>query len=116
MRHHGIGTRAGDPHVLAGLHWRVGLAPFVDLTVAIDVEHPGRPALRLSGIAGLVPYRAVDPAGDLTGTGEPQRVIGVVAELRMVSAEACVDKAVLHRLGIEHRHLAPRAVEWEHLG
>src|SRR5262249_60315665 len=68
------------------------------------------------GAAGFVPRLGVDPAGDHSGAGEPQRVVGVVAELRMVRPETSIDEAVLHRLGIEHRHLTPRLLEWKHLG
>src|SRR5262245_62806683 len=75
VRHHGVGTRARDSHVLARLRRLSWLAPFVDLAVAAGVEHERRPALRLGGIAGLVPHLGVDPAGDHSAAGEPQRVV-----------------------------------------
>src|SRR5262245_7291857 len=62
VRHHGVGTRAGDPHVLVRLRRLARLGPFVDLTVAVGVEHERRPALCLGGIASLVPNLSVDPA------------------------------------------------------
>ena len=67
-------------------------------------------------IAGLVEHLGVDPAGHRAGAAEPQRIVGVIAELRVMRAEAGVDEGVLHRLGIEHRHLARRLLEREHLG
>ena len=116
MRHHRIRTRARDARVLARLGRLARLGPFVDLAVAIGIEHPRRPALRLGGVAGLIPNLRVDPAGHGTAAGEPKRVVGVIAELRVVRAEASVDEAVLHRLGIEHRDLTSGAVEREYLG
>src|SRR5262249_13293770 len=98
---------------LRRLSW---LGPFVDLAVAVGVKHEWRPALCLGGIAGLVPHLGVDPAGYHAGAGEPQCVVGVVAELRMVSPEASIDEAVLHCLGIEHRYLPPRLLERKHFG
>jgi hypothetical protein len=85
-----------------------GLDIIVALAVAVDVEHERRPTLRLRRIAGLVEHLGVDPAGNWAGAAEPQRVIGVVAELKVVGGKAGVDEAVLHRLGVEHRHLACR--------
>src|SRR4030095_11736573 len=54
IRHHGVGARAaGDAHVLAGVHWLIGLDIFVAFAVAIGVENERRPALRLGRIARL---------------------------------------------------------------
>ena len=55
MRHHRVGARAGDPHVLVCLRRRARLRVFVDLAVAVGIENERRPALRFDGIAGLVP-------------------------------------------------------------
>src|SRR5262245_51266773 len=113
MRHHGIGTRARDAHVLTHLRRRTGLCVFIDFTVAVGVEYPGRPALRLGGVRRFIPYLGVDPARDRSGAREPKRIIGVVAELRMVSTKASINEAVLHRLRIEHRYLAARDLKRE---
>ena len=115
MRHHGIGTRARDAHILAGLCRRAGFGVFVDRAIAIGVENERRPALRLDGIAGLIPDFGIDPAGHGAGPGEPQCIVGVIAELRMMSAKAGIDEAVLHCLGIEHGGLPPRAIDRKRL-
>src|SRR6059058_815929 len=47
---------------------------------------------------------------------EPKRIIGVVAELRMMGAEAGIDEAVLLGLGIENRNLPSGAFQREGLG
>src|SRR5438874_13519057 len=80
MRHHRVGAGASNPHVLVRLRRRAGLGVVVDLAIAIGVENPWRPALRLHGIAGLVPYPRVDPASHRTASGAPQRAAGVIAE------------------------------------
>ena len=116
MRHYGVGAGSRDPHVLARLCRLARLGVFVDLAVAVGVEHERRPALRLGGIARLLPHLGVDPARHRTGAREPQRFVGVVAELRVMGAETGIDEAVFHRLGIEHRHLASRQVERKRLG
>src|SRR5215212_2825766 len=94
----------------------MGLDEVVELAVAVDVEDKRRPALRLGGVAGLVKHSGVDPARHWPGAAHPQGLVGVVAELRMVGAEAGVDKSVFHRLWIEHRGLARRAIQRKHFG
>ena len=74
------------------------------------------PALRLGGVAGLVPYFGVDPARHRPGAGEPERVVGVVAELRMVSAEAGVDVVYFIVLGSSIDTWRPKTFEREDLG
>src|SRR5262249_58507342 len=88
----------------------------VELAVAIGVEHERRPALRVGGVAGLLEDLGVEPARHLSSAAEPERVVGVIAELRMVRAEAEVDEGVLHRLRIKHGSLAYVAIDWKHLG
>ena len=100
---------------LAGSIADIRLDIVVALAIAVGVEHERRPALRLRRIAGLVKHFGVDPAGHRAGAAEPQRVVGVVAELQMMGAKAGVDEAILHRLGIEHRHLARRFFQREYL-
>ena len=115
-RHHRIGPGARhDALVLGRIGRLVGLDELVALAVAVGVEDERRPALRLRRVAGLVEHLGVDPAGHRPGAAEPQRVVGVVAELQVMRAEAGVDEGVLHRLRIEHRHLAGRPLEREHL-
>ena len=116
MRHHCIGAGPGDAHVLAGFRRLARLRPFVDPAVAVGVEHEWMPALCLRRVAGLVPHLRVYPASDWARAREPERVLGVVAELRVVGAEACIEVVVFHRLGIKHRHLTSRLVEREDLG
>ena len=55
-----------------------------------------------------VEHLRVQPADHRAAAARPQRVVGVVAELRMVRAEAGVDERVLLRLRIEHRELPGR--------
>ncbi len=69
-----------------------------------------------SETAGLVEHPRVDPTGDRTCAAEPQRVVSVVAKLRMVRAEAGIDECVFHRLRVKHGHLACTSFEWENLG
>src|SRR4029079_13401954 len=109
VRHHRIGTGARIvARVLALLRL---VAELVELAVAVGVEHEREPARRLLGIAGLVEHLGVDPAGDLTGAGPPQRVVGVITELRMVRAKAGVDELVFLGLEIEHGRLARALIE-----
>ena len=63
----------------------------------------GNQPTAFSRVAGLVEHLGVDPAGHRPGARQPQRVVGVIAELRMVGAEAGVDELVLLGLRIEHR-------------
>src|SRR4051812_8715664 len=51
-----------------------------------------------------------------TGPVPAHGLVGVVAELRMVGAEAGVDHRVLHGLRVEHRDLPPRLLERKDLG
>src|SRR5262249_1316808 len=106
MWHHGVRARApGDALVLGGIGRSVRLDEVVELAVAVGVGRGRRPPLAFRGCTGLVERLGVEPARDLPGAAEPERVVRVVAELRMVGAEAKVDEAVLHRLRIEHRRL-----------
>ena len=100
----------------AGIDRLVGLDVFVALAVAVGVEHERRPALRLRRVASLVEHSRVHPSGHGPRAAQPERVVGVVAELRVMRAEAGVDEGVLHRLRIEHRHLPRGHLEREHLG
>src|SRR5215813_6707075 len=84
VRHHGVRTRARDAHVLARLPRLARLGVFVDLAIAVGVKHERRPALRLRRVASLVEYAGVDPAGDRPAPADPQRVVGLVAELEMM--------------------------------
>src|SRR5262245_814914 len=106
MWHHGVGAGARDPYVFARFGRLAGFCIFVDLAVGVGVEHERCPALRLGGIASFLPHLGIDPTGYWAGARKPQRVVGVIAELRVMRAKASIDEAVLHRFGIEHRHLA----------
>src|SRR5919201_6252093 len=64
----------------------------------------------------LVEHARVDPTRHLAGAGEPQRIVSVVAELRVMRAEARIDERVLHGLRLEHRYLTRRLLEREYLG
>src|SRR5262249_8669874 len=116
VRHHGVRARARDARVLARLPRLARAGVFVDLAITVGVKHELGPALRLRGVAGVVEDAGVDPAGDRTTAADPQRVVGIVAELEMMGAEAGINKRVLHGLGVEHRRLARGAVQREHLG
>src|ERR1700674_5761030 len=61
----------------------------------------------------LVPNPGVHPAGDFARAGQPQRIGRVIAELRVMRAEARVDEIILHRLWVEHRDLTRAALEWK---
>ncbi len=111
-RHHRIEGRA-DAHVLAGLLRLAGLGVLVALAVAVGVENERGPALRLLDVAGLVEHLGVDPAdvaAAAAGAG-PDRLVGVVAELQMMRAEAGLIGGVLAGLRVVHRHAAVGAVE-----
>ena len=113
-RHHRIEGRA-DAHVLARLLRLAGLGVLVTLAVAVGVEHQRGPALRLLDVAGLVEHLGVDPAdiaAAAAGAG-PDRLVGVVAELQMMRAEAGLVGGVFAGLRIVHRHAAVGAVERE---
>src|SRR5215469_5953071 len=84
VRHHGVRARARDARVLARLPRLARIGVFVELAITVGVKHERRPALRLRGVAGLLEYAGVDPAGDRTAAADPQRVVGIVAELEMV--------------------------------
>ena len=111
-RHHGVEGRA-DALVLARLLRLAGLGVLVALAVAVGVEHQRGPALRLLDVAGLVEHLGVDPADIATAAAgaHPQRLVGVVAELQMMRAEAGLVGGVLAGLRIVHRHPAVGAVE-----
>src|SRR5215468_6916743 len=117
MWHHRVGAGAWhDALVLGRIGRLVRLDIVVTLAVAVGVEDERRPALRLRGIAGRIEYLGVEPSRDGAGAAEPQRVVSVIAELRVMGAEAGVDEDVLHRFGIENRRLTPRPLDREHLG
>ena len=111
-RHHGVEGRA-DAHVLARLLRLAGLGVLVALAVAVGVEHQRGPALRLLDVAGLVEHLGVDPADVAAAAAgaHPQRLVGVVAELQMMRAEAGLVGGVFAGLRIVHRHPAVGAVE-----
>ena len=90
-----------------------GLGVLVALAVAVGVEHQRGPALRLLDVAGLVEHLGVDPADIAAAAAgpHPQRLVGVVAELQMMRAEAGLVGGVLAGLRIVHRHPAVGAVE-----
>ena len=52
----------------------------------------------------------IDPAGDGAGARDPQRIVGVVAELRVMGAEAGIDEAVFLRSWDRTPSLAGRSV------
>ena len=109
MRHDRVGAGARhDTLVLARIDCLVRLDVLVALAVAIGVEDERRPALRLRSIAGRIEHLGVEPSRDRPRAAEPQRVVGVIAELQVMGAEAGVDEGVLHRLGIENCRLPPR--------
>ena len=113
-RHHRVEGRA-DAHVLGRLVRLAGLGVLVALAVAVGVEHQRGPALRLLDVAGLVEHLGVDPADIAAAAAgaHPQRLVGVVAELQMMRAEAGLVGGVLAGLRIVHRHPAVGAVERE---
>ena len=84
--------------------------------VAVRVEDERRPALRPRRVAGIVEDPGVDPPRDRAGAAEPERVVGIVAELQMVGLEAGIDEGVPHRFRIEHRDLTARPLEGEDAG
>jgi len=78
----------------------VGLDVVVALAVGVGVENERRPALRFSP-ASPVSSNILVLSQPATGPVplNQQRVAGVVAELRVMGAEAGIDEGVLHRLG-----------------
>src|SRR4029453_2313977 len=112
MWHHGIRARAPrDARVLAAVGRLAGVGVVIELAVAIGVEHERRPALRLLFVAGFPEYSRVDPTRHRTCAAEPQRVVRVVAKLRMMGPEARVNEGVLHCFRIEHRNLTAGPLE-----
>ncbi len=99
----------------AGSGGLIGLGVGVALAVAVGVEHERRPALRLRGVARRIEHLRVQPAHHRTAAARPQRVVGVVAELRMVRRVTRLDERVLHRLRIEHREMAHGAIHRKRL-
>src|ERR1700722_12944950 len=71
IRHHRIGARAADPHVLVRIRRLARLGVIVELAVAVGVEHEWRPALRLFDAAGLIEHFGVKPAGEITAARGP---------------------------------------------
>ena len=93
-RHHGVEPGV-DALVLGRIDRLFGFDVRVALAVAVGVQHQRRPALRLRRVAGLVEHLGVEPADHRAAAARPQRLVGVVAELRMVRREAGVDERVL---------------------
>src|SRR5258707_12984432 len=89
------------------------LGVLVAHAVAVGVEHQRGPALRLLDVAGLVEHLGVDPADVAAAAAgaHPQRLVGVVAELQVMRAEAGLIGGVLAGLRVVHRHAAIGAVE-----
>src|SRR6267142_1750368 len=111
-RHYRVEGRT-DAHVLGRIHRLARLGVLVAHAVAVGVEHQRGPALRLLDVAGLVEHLGVDPA-DVSSSApgaRPQRLVGVVAKLQMMRAEAGLIGGVLAGLRIVHRHAAVGAVE-----
>src|SRR6516162_9471016 len=98
-----------DPLVLVWIYWFIGFDIIPALSIAYRVQNKRRPALRFLDITGRVEHLGVEPAEDIAASPatEPQRVVGVASELKMVSREAKVDQRELPGLGIIHRRLPP---------
>src|SRR3984893_12560981 len=93
IRRYRVGSRARyDAHVLIWICRISRLTVFVALTVSVGIQDEWRPTLRLGRIAGLIEGLRVNPAGDLAGAAEPERVIGVITKLCVMRAEAGVDE------------------------
>jgi len=57
--------------------------------------------MRLLDVTGLLEHLGVEPADNRPAAARPQRIVGIEAELRVMSAEAGIHEAVLLRLRIE---------------
>ena len=110
VRHDGVEADV-HPLVLRRIHRLIGLDIGVALAVAVGVEHERRPPLRLPDVAGLVVHLRVDPSEDVAAAAEPDGVVRVEAEFRMVRPETGVERRVLARLRIPHRGLAQRFLD-----
>src|SRR5262249_7337342 len=95
-----------EPLVLGRVLRLTRLDPGVALAVAVGIDDQGRPSLGLPRVARLPEHLRVHPAEQgqlvLKVVAEPQGVVGVLAEVEVVSAEAGVDEREL---------LGPRIVD-----
>src|SRR5262249_6983241 len=93
IRHDRVRPRAAcNARVLSSIGRLARVGVLIALAVAVSVEDERRPAGRLLRVVRFIPHFRVDPAGDRTGAGQPQRVVGVVTELRMMCTETGVDE------------------------
>src|SRR5262245_38363752 len=84
-RHHSIGPRTGDnPLVFGRVERLIRLDVFVALAIAVGIEDEGGPTLGLRRVTGLVEPFGVDPTSHRSRATEPQRLIGIIAKLRMM--------------------------------
>src|SRR4029078_4957589 len=114
IRHDGVRSRAaGDTRVLGGISWLPRFGEVVTFAIAVGVEDERRPADCFFRAAGLVEHPRVDPAGDRSCATEPQSIVSVVAELRMVGAEAGIDERVFHRLRVGAGHCTRASLHGE---
>src|SRR4029077_11215749 len=88
----------------------------IALAIAVGVDNEGCPTDSFLRVVCFIPHFCVDPACYRAGAGQPQSIVGVIAELRMMRAEASVDEVILHRLWIEHCDLTGTLIDRENLG
>src|SRR5262249_52083882 len=75
IRHHCIGAGTGDDAlVFRRISRLIGIDEIVAFAVSVDVEHERRPTDGFFLVAGLFEDPCIDPAGDLAGSAQPQRI------------------------------------------
>src|SRR4029077_19845815 len=117
IRHDCVGAgTAGNACVLAGVGRLAGLDVVIPLALAVGVDNEGCPPDSFLRVVCFIPHFCVDPACYRAGAGQPQSIVGVIAELWMMRAEASVDEVILHRLWIDHCDLTGTLVDRENLG
>ena len=104
-----------DALVLRRIDGLIGLDVRVALAVAVRVEDERRPSLRLHDVAGRVVHLRVDPAEDIAAAAEPDGVVRIEPEFRMVRPEAGIERRVLAGLRIPHRRLPQRFLDRKQL-
>src|SRR5262249_3194440 len=98
-----------EPLVLSWVLGLPGLDPGVALAVAVRIDDQGCPSLGLPRVARLPEHPRVHPAEQrqlvLKVVAEPEGVVGVLAEVEVVGAEAGVDERELFGPGVVHGDL-----------
>src|SRR5262249_43299942 len=98
---HGV-KGPGDAFIFGRIDGLIGFDVIIALAIAIGVEDERCPTLRQTLIACFIENFPIEPADRVSpaaGAG-PKRLIGVIAELQMMRAEAGIDQGDLAARGI----------------